>query len=421
MADNILTYLTQRANGENPKAPRIVFTKRRLEDLPTDPKAYTVHDEKVTGLRCNVSAKGTKSLVVVRKPKGGTAPVTVTICKLGDLHLDEIRNRAQEAISLLTRGINPNTKRRAQAAADKTTGLTLADAYAQYTKAKNLAPRTLAGYARAVDRDLADWKSKPLKTISRSMVLDRFAKIEAEIGKGPAVRSMQVLRAVWLHANSMSDDDSVPYGICPVVVLSRVDKRWASPGVRRTKVSADDLPAWLSAVRDLPNGPGEGHRMASFLEFVLLTGVRRREAGFLKWVDVDLAKRTMVFRETKNHSDHTLPISDRVLEILRSMGKGGTVFGDLDPRNALGRVAKASGVSVTVHDLRRSFASFADRSGAGGYATKAILNHSTSGDVTGQHYSQYDTDDLREPLQAIEDYILKTAKAHDARVLQVVK
>src|SRR2546423_1537908 len=73
---------------------------------------------------------------------------------------------------------------------------------------------------------------------------------------------------------------------------------------------------------------------------------------------------------------------------------------------ALNDVAK-SGVPFSPHDLRRTFASIVSRLGdhLSYYTTKRLLNHRTS-DVT-QGYIQFDLEQLRGAMQAVEDFVLK--------------
>src|SRR5216110_4068353 len=69
-------------------------------------------------------------------------------------------------------------------------------------------------------------------------------------------------------------------------------------------------------------------------------------------------------------------------------------------------VAK-SGVPFSPHDLRRTFASIVSRLGdhLSYFTTKRLLNHRTS-DVT-QGYIQFDLEQLRSAMQAVEDFVLE--------------
>lgn len=67
-----------------------------------------------------------------------------------------------------------------------------------------------------------------------------------------------------------------------------------------------------------------------------------------------------------------------------------------------------SGVPLSPHDLRRTFASIVStlRNRLSCYTTKRLLNHRTS-DVT-QGYVQFDLEQLRSAMQTVEDFVLET-------------
>jgi integrase len=53
-----------------------------------------------------------------------------------------------------------------------------------------------------------------------------------------------------------------------------------------------------------------------------------------------------------------------------------------DLRAALEQVGKHGGKAIIPHDLRRTFASFAERAGTPITTLKVLMNHSTRGDIT---------------------------------------
>ena len=77
----------------------------------------------------------------------------------------------------------------------------------------------------------------------------------------------------------------------------------------------------------------------------------------------------------------------------------------VDPRKALLKVIELSGVTFTLHDLRRTFITIAESLDIPVYALKRLLNHKMKSDVTAG-YIVMDVERLREPMQKITDYIL---------------
>ena len=91
-----------------------------------------------------------------------------------------------------------------------------------------------------------------------------------------------------------------------------------------------------------------------------------------------------------------------------------------DPHRQVVNVVAKSGVPFSPHDLRRTFASIVSRLGdrLSYYTTKRLLNHRTS-DVT-QGYVQFDLEQLRSAMQAVEDFVLQKVNekpAHDIGAL----
>jgi integrase len=72
------------------------------------------------------------------------------------------------------------------------------------------------------------------------------------------------------------------------------------------------------------------------------------------------------------------------------------------------RLSKESGISFTIHDLRRTFLTIAESLDIPAYAVKRLANHKMSNDVTAG-YIVTDVERLRQPMQKITDYILKCA------------
>jgi integrase len=105
-----------------------------------------------------------------------------------------------------------------------------------------------------------------------------------------------------------------------------------------------------------------------------------------------------------------LPLSNFVYEMLaarRAIGKTRYVFPSTsrsghieEPKYPLGIVARACGVRVSTHDLRRTFITVAESCDVGGYALKVLINHSIAGEITGG-YIQMTPERLREPVERI--------------------
>jgi integrase len=135
----------------------------------------------------------------------------------------------------------------------------------------------------------------------------------------------------------------------------------------------------------------------------------------LTWDQIDFQDKTLTINETKNNRVHRLPFSDALEALLERRFEERSspyVFpsdaerGHLsEPRTAIARVIKLSGVSFTLHDLRRTFITAAERLDIPAYALKRLMNHKDPNDVTGG-YIIFDVKRLRVPMQKITDFFL---------------
>jgi len=173
-------------------------------------------------------------------------------------------------------------------------------------------------------------------------------------------------------------------------------------------VHSDDLSAFYKAIQELTS---RTHR--DYLLTLLFTGLRRREAAELQWPEVDFTERVIRLpaKRTKAGRRLDLPMTDFVRDLLvarRGLGDDGPfVFGAdsrsrhiEEPKFPLQRVAEASGITVSAHDLRRTYVTIAENSDISPLALKALINHSLGKDVT-SGYVQMTVDRLRAPAQRV--------------------
>lgn len=414
--------------------PAVKFTKAAIDGLPVESFDYEVRDTEIKQLRCRVRASGSKTFVIVRRPKGGSKPVRVTLCAVGDMLIDSnnktdktVRKTAMAALADLASGENPIEKQRAEGAAKAAVGVTLQDALDNYLKNPKLKENTKTGYKRTLEIHLAGWLKKPLSEITPDMVKAKHQEI-SKTQSYAANNAMRIFRAVW---NLARDENTGTKGElllpeCPTRILKRT---WNQEKRRRGQVEPEDLKAWFDAVLALPqtmNDRGaDGSRASDYLQFVILTGLRRREATSLTWNDINLKAKTFDVTDTKNNTPLTLPLSDYLVEILErrkkaSKSKGGPFQFD-EPKRFVNKVREESGITFTIHDLRRSFIGYAEDCDLGLLTIKALVNHTVDkrgGDVTeGYHIATHRR--LRDPMQKITDYVLGHAGVSRSNVVDI--
>jgi integrase len=224
-----------------------------------------------------------------------------------------------------------------------------------------------------------------------------IAKTSGPVAANNALRTYR--RILNVTAASGFDVPTWPTAKLKVLAL------WATEEARTgRRLGREDFPLVWGALDDLPPMWGD------LMRFWLLTGCRRREATDLTDDDVDWRRKTVTFRDTKNKRDHTLPLTQTLLEILKRRRKqGDLLFPCSEPKNITKHLEKATGVHITPHDCRRTFAGVAELAGVGSHTVGVLLNHKSSS-VTGGYIGTLDDTALREALEKIERQILNLAK-----------
>ena len=383
---------------------RIKLTERAVERIkaPTGNGKQALHwdaELKGFGVLCSGVSK-TKTYVVQRDVAGRTR--RVTIAQTNVLSLSEARRRAEEVLADFYLGRDPKVGRRGSA--------TLRSTLADYLAArKDLRPKSVEDYRGSIERHLAAWLDRPLREITPEMVEARHRAIAAEVlagrrysGEASANGAMRALRVLWNFA--MEREPNLPPN--PV---TRLRRQWFPVHRRERLVRADDLPNFYRAVLALPNPV---HR--DYLLLLLFTGLRRTEAATLTWAHVDFGHRVIRIpaNRTKAGRKLDLPMSDMVHDLLvarRGLGRDKFVFPSVsksghveEPKFPLRLVAKACGVEVSAHDLRRTFVTIAESADISPLALKALVNHALGSDVT-SGYVMMTTERLREPAQKVTD------------------
>jgi integrase len=198
------------------------------------------------------------------------------------------------------------------------------------------------------------------------------------------------------------------------------DARMWHPLKRKTRIiPAEKLGAWVAAVEDLDNP-----KARTALAMMLFLGMRKSEVFGLQWADVDLASNPpmLTLPDPKNRRRFEVPLPASIADGLRGLHretghtpwvlpkgwdrKGEFEKGPLaDIAWPLKKVNKATGLNLSYHDLRRTFATLSNALGHPDLTTKKLLNHADSGNVT-SGYVQLEIETKAAALAGIEAHIL---------------
>ena len=385
------------------------LTKTIVDNIqaPSDRDQAFHRDGQLKGFAVRVTASGVKSFIVEKLVSGRVR--RMTIGRYGEITVEQARREAQKLLGKIATGIDP----RAEKQAIELHATTLGQVFQDYTQArKELKPRTLYDYRRVMACVFSEWQDKPLLAITKDKVAKLHTRLGEEQGHAYANLSMRLLRALFNFAAGQYEDAQGHSLITdnPVKRLSQT-RAWYRIERRQTYIKSHELPAWYQGVIKL-----EKTTLRDYLLLSLFTGLRRNEAATLKWSDIDLKAKTLTILDTKNRQPHTLPLSDFLDGLLTrrhqnpsseyvfpGTGQGGYI---VEPRKQIAKVSQVSGVSFTMHDLRRTFITLAESLDISAYAVKRLINHKMTNDVTAG-YIISDVERLRKPMQLITDQLLK--------------
>ncbi|MBP9811366.1 tyrosine-type recombinase/integrase [bacterium] len=392
------------------------ITKSFVDKL-VEPGRY--RDSELRGFGIRVSPKMKKVYFVENVLKGERKAVTVTIGKHGTFSPDEAREEARQILAQLAKGINPNQDRRDKAAKSEAARqlqaskkkIVLSGIFEEYLEQRHLKERTAYSYRCDFEKCLSDWLGTPLTDITTDMVKKRHNELSLK-HPGQANTVMRILRALFNYSIAIYPELIKSN---PVQMLNNL-RAWNRLTPRSRIIKDDQLKAWFDSVNSLPDLAAR-----DYLLLLLLTGLRKNEAASLKWSDVDFVNATLTIFETKNGRDHTLPLGDYLLRLLKERAAGKEIKTEIfvfpgagkngyrsDMRKQIDEVKKACGVKFTPHDLRRTFTTVAGRLQPE-YIVKSLTNHMDKTDVTQTHYFMPEVKNLVEPMQSIEDHILEKA------------
>jgi integrase len=178
------------------------------------------------------------------------------------------------------------------------------------------------------------------------------------------------LRALSRIFSMARDNGLINENPCSRVKLLRVDNK-------RTRYLTAEEEGQLMAVL-----VGRFSRIRPIVIFALNTGMRRGEILNLRWSDIDRERNVIEVRKTKTFKGRSVPMNDRVVEVLAGRAEattGDKVFDMSATALTLlfARLAKRAGLAyLRFHDLRHTFATRLADADVDPFTIAEILGHS---------------------------------------------
>jgi len=428
------------------------FTSARIEAFKcAEGRQQSIYwDGKTPGLGLRVTAKGAKSYVFETTLHGKTLRITI-----GDVRTWSISQAQAKATSYKAQtdsGIDPRKVLADQVAAEKAAeavkvqveeaaaamairnAVTLGDVWPEYI-ADRLATRQngwsedhIATHHKMIQaggeprrRSPKLTKPGPLFALSSVALVDltmerieAWAKLEAKERPSSARHAWRLLKACMNWCSS----HKVYASMVPVnpTKSAKARESLGKPQVRHDVLQREMLKSWFGAVRKISNPV-----ISAYLQVLLLTGARREELAALKWEDVNFQWGSIKLSD-KIEDFRMIPLTPYVAYLLSTLPKrNGFVFSSpaaaagyiAEPRHAHNDALAVAGLpELTLHGLRRSFATLSEWTEAPGGIAAQIQGHAPQG-VREKNYIRRPLDLLRLWHTKIEAWILEQAGIDD--------
>lgn len=376
--------------------------KRRLE-LPAGPP---------TGLYLVIHPTGSKSWAFRYRWRGRTRKLTfqkpypamglAAARAEAQAKLDELENDRDPA-AIQAEEIEQETPESVKAVADE--WLT------RYVK-PNTKPKSAVEFERILRADvLPAFKDKLITEITKPDILRLLDSIVDRGAPIVANRTHEVIR-MWLNwcVERGYLESSPAVGIKPPSVEKSRERVLKPEELAQVWTATDYL----------------GYPTAPFIRFLILTAQRRGEVATMRWSDVDVGKAlwTLPAESTKSSRVHVIPLSTAALELLKNLPrftKGDYIWtttsgekpinGFSKTKERIDRQTLKRGIIAdwTIHDIRRTAATFMAEYGVLPHILSAILGHSGAVAVSSMPsalitkvYNRYSY--LEEKREALEDW-----------------
>lgn len=396
------------------------ITNRLIESLTPGNTDYFVRDDRLRGFGLKVSPSGRVSFIAEGRIRTTSSSRTrrFTLGTYPALTVARARELATERLSLMQQGIDPVEAQREAQEQEVARSQSLQDIFLAFLRAREHAPKTKADYVNTVKLVFRDWLDQPIRSVSRTAVQDRFLEIKENRGEAQASKAMRILSAVmnYAKAEEVGGERLIAENPCDILKERRIVRRLPQRDGYLTDEEIYELIHFRDNIMDWPDGRRHGvtKQGINYIMLLMMTGLRRSEAFGIIWADVDFEKKLFTVRDTKNGTDHVIPMSTSVEWTLKQQKEfvgeeTPWVFpaarGDghmTEPKSQLARVKDATGLDFTLHDLRRTFATHAQALGMDYELIRRALNHKSGGGITSQYIiTQVET--LRPVFQAVAD------------------
>jgi integrase len=414
------------------------LTKEFIDKVKPPQSGYKIHwdggyDGALKGFGLRVSPAGKKVFVAQGRVLGKA--VIVTVGPYGLWTESQAREDARQKLQDMRNGINHRAVKKAaiaQKVEDEARLTTLQQVLDFYLSSKKLKPVTAAEYKRHVERTFADWKNKPIASITKKMVQERHSELVrsglngkkgAPASANSAFVTLRILINFAQRQYFLADDETPIITSNPVAVLS---DHWVELGDRTSRnIGKQFIGEVWNGLNEARQAPINHDALCGIdlAILALLTGARRNELAHLTWNfakidDNNPTKNYFHLPNPKNGKEIKMPLSSQAVALLKSrlrMEGNHHVFPTrsrtnhiMDARAAMRMVSSIVGQRLSLHDMRRTYTNIAIKECLiEKFRVDIMTNHKPNqSDVTARKYADLmELEWLQPEIQKVSDWI----------------
>ncbi|HVS08800.1 MAG TPA: tyrosine-type recombinase/integrase [Planctomycetota bacterium] len=364
---------------------RCVLTQSLVDKLPRLAPSVmraVIWDAAQTGLGVRLGQNGVTYVLQTRRPsaQGRGAPVQRAIDRGTSPTLEEARTTAREWLRELRQGRDP---KEAQAVEVTRESLPPLRSYlTAFIDQRRERPLKCAA-ERLVVLDPPEGSEFAGADVRRRLIARRphevtEARVRAayltirEDNRSSAGKWLRYLSSLLAFVELDASRQGIPvlWPRNPCRAIGRDEKY--RPPARQGHIAERRLPSWFAGIEQVRRRGRVPSVTLDYIELLTTTGLRKQEGARLRWSNVDLEAAVLHLDDTKGGRPFDLPLEPLHLAILNRRRAAAAVGCEWvfpspkrasqplsDVREALKSIEECSGVHVTPHDLRRTYASLA--------------------------------------------------------------
>ena len=384
-------------------ANKISFTKKLLDNLPIPDKRIEYKDAKTDYLRIRVTPSDVKSFIVLKRVDGKL--IRSTQGRYPGMTIEQARNEAAKIRGWMVGGENPNDFKR-----DRRDSIKLDELIELFSEDFQGLVKSGERRAASLDTIKGNYKNHIKSTLGNTRLVQitedaarNFLK-NLKKDRSPAVHNkvLTVCKSLFNYAKSEKLANSNPFAEYKKL-----------PETKRERfLQPDEMKSFFEAITP------ESQIYQDVVYMWLFTGMRKSCVIAMEWNELDLAGGLwhIPTSKMKGNKSHVMPLCNDALMILKSRSKNKEssqfVFpsntsksGHITAKGGKGsfwrRIVERAGLfyedkekRLTIHDLRRSLASWQALQGESILTIAKTLGHSDTR-TTSAVYARLNTDFVR--------------------------